>query len=147
MKRFEIKFQKIIKEFMLMILEEDDINKVVQVGIRKDELSKIMKITAFRIKDIKNDLVNWVEEPPLDKYRIKLSFKPSPFEIYTKALDYISMCKEYTFLQDFKRILDMISEKFNVTMFHSMSDAENEEYMRENFKDYGEKKKLNSFFQ
>jgi ribosomal protein S24E len=90
-----------------------------------------MKVADFRIKDIKYDRVDWINEiePEIDCY--KLNLKPSSRELMGKLIEYIKISKDFVYISEIKKTLDKISNKFGITIFEGMTDPEVEEYFEE----------------
>lgn len=120
-------------------------------NITRKELSVLMKLADFRIKDIKEDRTDWINdvEPDINCYR--LNRNPTSREIFDKMTNLFSICKDFVYLVKVKRVLDEISIKFSVTMFEGMTEREEEEYYSDAFsKDDGVKyengKMINNFY-
>ena len=144
-------FEKKMLDFISYILNCKDTNEIMEsFNIKRNELSILMKIVDIRIKIIKFDKEDWINDIEADINNFRLSKKPEPREILTKLLEYIEICKDFNFLINIKKILDKISIKMKVSIFETMSDEEQEEYFNESFKSEQKKENgivLNPFFQ
>lgn len=143
---YEKRFQNKITDFFKMLNQyknADDIKK--ELGINRQEISRIMKAFNERINIIKFDKNDWVNDVEIDTVLLKLSIKPQVREILDKIFQYVEISKDFNFLMKIKKILDNISEKISVTMFESMTDEEYEEYFEENMEKEKSQKKENGY--
>lgn len=121
-------------------------------NITRDELSLLMKLADFRIKDIKEERTDWINDIEADATAYRLGRKPTSREIFDKMINYFSICKDFNYLVGVKKILDEVSIKFSVTMFESMTDREEEDYYSNVFNKsddgikYENGKMINNFF-